>query len=96
MKIKKMCLFIMLLVGYFLFIDYLFSYTINSSVVDTHGNKATGGTYELLSAGGQGVIGNSSGSTYTMETGFINSDIVFIAGNNQKLRRGTCPFLSSI
>jgi len=71
MKIKKMCLFIMLLVGYFLFINNLISYTITSSVIDSVGNKATGGNYELLSAGGQSAIGNSSGGNYSMETGFI-------------------------
>jgi len=36
-------------------------YSNTSSVVDSVGNKATGGTYEMLSAGGQSVIGNSSG-----------------------------------
>jgi len=73
MKIKKFCSFMMLLIIVFLFIDWLFSYTVTSSVICSGGTKSTGSTYELLSTAGQSVIGNSSGGNYSMETGFIGA-----------------------
>ena len=77
MKIKLLLHTKKYLVSLFIFlfsVNHLMSnYSIDSLVVDTVGNKSTGGTYELFSAGGQSVIGNSSGGSYNMETGFIGA-----------------------
>src|SRR3989339_226920 len=77
MKIKLLLHTKKYLVSLFIFlfsVNHLMSnYSIDSLVVDTVGNKSTGGTYELLSTAGQSVIGNSSGGNYSMETGFIGA-----------------------
>src|SRR3989339_543966 len=83
---KLFLLFALILV---LNIAHLFSYTITSSVVDSVGNKSTGGTYELISAGGQTAIGNSNGGSYSMETGFINTTIAPKAITNLTASQGS-------
>src|SRR3989339_353824 len=82
--------YLLLMVILFLsFTHLMYSYTITSSVVDTHGNKSTGGTYEMLSAGGQTAIGNSSGGSYTMGTGFVNTTIAPKAITNLSASQGS-------
>ncbi len=55
-------------------------YELRQSQVVTGGGQAQGGSYQLISAVGQKIIGRSSGGVFELDLGFIteNRDLIFI------------------